>query len=65
MIHILSELIVAYKTYIAFFTTRESNFGGNNVSFAEINFREAKIFKYMQMALPKKKFQCFFVMKYC
>ena len=25
-----------------------------NVSFAEINFREEKIFKYVQMALPKK-----------
>ena len=38
------------------FTTRESNFGGNNVSF-EINFRENKIFKYVhvQIALPKKK----------
>ena len=29
------------------------------VSF-EMNFRERKIFKYVQMALPKKKFQCFF-----
>ena len=48
------------------FTTRESNFGGNNVSF-DINFKENKIFKYVQMTLPKKKiFKCFFfVMKYC
>ena len=36
------------------FTRQESNFGGNNVSF-EMNVREKKIFKYVQMALPKKK----------
>ena len=47
-------------------TRRESNFGGNNVSFAEINFREEKIFKYVQMALPKKEnLNACFVMKYC
>ena len=42
------------------FTRRESNFGGNNVSF-EINSREKEIFKYVQMALPKKVFKCFFL----
>ena len=36
-------------------TRRESNFAGNNVSF-EINSREKEIFKYVQMALPKKSF---------
>ena len=43
------------------FTKRESNFGGNNVSF-EINFREKRIFKYVhvQMALPKKGFKLMF-----
>ena len=41
------------------FTRRESNFGGNNVSF-EINSREKEIFKYVQMALPKKSLNVFF-----
>ena len=45
-------------------TRRESNFCGNNVSFAEINFREEKIFKYVQMALPKKKNLVFFFYLY-
>ena len=36
------------------FTRRQSNFGQNNVSF-EINFRKRKIFKHVQIALPKKK----------
>ena len=40
-------------------TRQESNFGGNNVSF-EMNFREKKIFKYVQMAPPKKNFKFFF-----
>ena len=39
------------------FTRRESNFGGNNVSF-EINFREKKMFKYVQMVLPEKNVFC-------
>ena len=45
------------------FTRRESNFGGNNVSF-EMTFRDEKIFKYVQMALPKKNLNASFVMKY-
>ena len=40
-------------------TRQESNFGGNNVSF-EMNFREKKIFKYVQMAPPKTNFKFFF-----
>ena len=40
-------------------TRQESNFGGNNVSF-EMNFRKKKIFKYVQMAPPKKNFKFFF-----
>ena len=40
-------------------TRQESNFGGNNVSF-EMNFREKKIFKYVQMVPPKKNFKFFF-----
>ena len=34
-------------------------FGGNNVSF-EINFREEKMFKYVQMALRNINFEMFF-----
>ena len=43
------------------FTRRESNFGGNNVSF-EINFKEKGIFKYVrvQMVLPEKILIVFF-----
>ena len=39
------------------FNKKESNFGGNNVSF-EINFREKKMFKYVQMVLPEKNVFC-------
>ena len=45
-------------------TRRESSFGGNNVSFAEINFREEKIVKFVQMALPKKNLNVFFFYLY-
>ena len=50
--HVISQSAVTPR--------RESNFGGNNVSFAEINFREEKVFKYGQMALPKKNLNVFF-----
>ena len=38
---------------------RNQILGGNNVSF-EINFREKKIFKCVQMVLPKKNFEMLF-----
>ena len=56
-LHNLTSALTCHVISQSAFTRRESNFGGNNVSF-EINFREKKIFKYVhvQMALPKKRF---------
>ena len=56
---IFNVCLVCHVISQSAFTRRESNFGGNNVSF-EMTFRDEKIFKYVQMALPKKKFKCFF-----
>ena len=50
----LHNLTSAWPISQSAFTRRESNFGGNNVPL-EINFREKKMFKYVQMALPNKK----------